>query len=306
MATTAVPRLEELRAEMLAHVGRYELKTPDWDAFPANRGFPELARAQIRYIGAGGSPKHDDPTTLKAEHFTLSLIFQEPGKYAAMHHHEIEEAFLVLQGVLTVTWDYDGQHVDARLGPRDMVLNPPGRPHGFRNDGLEPVLLSIMVGSPRPLAPVYTGHPKDAAEGAPERGFHAGPESCRADMEGYLVRWRERQPVWDQAGFARTTYLGVGSVTPGHYRNEIVHVPPGRGVHAYSRPVEDAFFVLQGCLTVGWQEDGQTAETRLGPRDLLLTPPGRAHYFRNDGVEDAQFELVVGTPELETVTFQAA
>ncbi len=97
-----------LRAELEAHTGRYELKTPDWDAFPANRGLPELARAQIRYIGAGGSPKHDDPNTLPAEHFTLSLIYQEPGKYAAVHKHEVEEAFFVLQGVLTVTWDVEG------------------------------------------------------------------------------------------------------------------------------------------------------------------------------------------------------
>jgi mannose-6-phosphate isomerase-like protein (cupin superfamily) len=303
MATTAVSRLEELRAEFEAHVGRYELKTPDWDAFPANRGFPELARAQIRYIGAGGSPKHDDPTTLPAEHFTLSLIYQEPGKYAAMHHHEIEEAFLVLQGVLTVTWDYDGQQVDARLGPRDLILNPPGRPHGFRNDGFEPAVLSIMVGSPRPLAPVYTSHPKDAAPAAPERGLQAGPEACRTDMERSIVRFRERPPVWDPAGFARMTYLGAGGVEPGHYRNELIHLPAGRGVRAYLRPVEDAFFVLQGCLTAGWQEGGQTVETRLGPRDLLLTPAGRERFFRNDGVEDALFELVVGTPEPETVVF---
>jgi len=306
MAVTAISQLDQLQADLMAHVGRYELKTPDWDAFPANSGYPELARAQIRYIGAGGSPKHDDPTTLPAEHFTLSLIYQEPGKYAAMHHHEIEEAFLVLQGVLTVTWDYDGDHVDMRLGPKDMVLNPPGRPHGFRNDGFEPVVLSIMVGSPRPLAPVYTSHPKDTAHhSAPERGFRAGSNEHRANFDRCIVRYRERAPLWEPAGFARLPYLGQGSVEPGRYRNDIIHLPAGHGVKAYTRSVEDAYFVLQGCLTAGWEEDGRTVETRLGPRDLLLNPAGRPRYFRNDGVEDAQFEMVVGTPEPETVAFQA-
>jgi mannose-6-phosphate isomerase-like protein (cupin superfamily) len=306
VAIRAMGQTEELRAALLAHVGRYELKTPDWDAFPANRGYPELARAQVRYIGAGGSPKHDDPSTLPAEHFTLSLIFQEPGKYAAMHHHEIEEAFLVLQGVLTVTWDYGGQHVDMRLGPKDMVLNPPGRPHGFRNDGFEPVVLSIRVGSPRPLAPVYTAHPKDVAGAAAERRFKPGPEAGQADFERYIVRYRERLPQWQPAGFARLPYLGEGGISPGHYRGDVVHLPVDRGVSPYNRPVEEAFFVLHGCLTAGWVDGDTTVETRLGPRDLLLTPPHRERWFRNDGVEDAQFEMVVGTPEPETVRFQAA
>ena len=46
-------------------------------------------------------------------------------------------------------------------------------------------------------------------------------------------------------------------------------------------------------------------EQRLGPRDLILNPPGQVHYFRNDGVGDAQFMLVVGTPKPEDVKFQA-
>ena len=305
MVAVAVSRQEQLASELAAHVARYELKTPDWDAFPANRGFPELARAQIRYIGAGGSPKHDDPTTLPAEHFTLSLIYQEPGKYAAMHHHEIEEAFLVLQGVLTVTWDYDGDHVDMRLGPKDMVLNPPGRPHGFRNDGFEPVVLSIMVGSPRPLAPVYTAHPKDAGA-APARRVQSGSADHAADFDRHIVRYRDQLPVREAAGFARLSYLGEGGIQPGHYRDDLIHLPAGRGVKAYERPLEEAYFVLQGCLTVGWEEDGHTVTSRLGPRDLVLNPGGRRHWFQNEGLEDAQFEMIVGTPEPETVTFQAA
>jgi mannose-6-phosphate isomerase-like protein (cupin superfamily) len=296
-----------LREELEAHTGRYALKTPDWDAFPANRGFPELARAQIRYIGAGGSPKHDDPSALPAEHFTLSLIFQEPGRYAATHQHEIEEAFLVLQGVLTVSWDFDGQLVDVRLGPKDLILNPPGRPHGFRNEGLEPVLMSIMVGSARPLAPVYTDHPKDAPAPKPAgKASQTNSSDHRSQIERYVVRYRQARPEWLPAGFARVPYLGPGGVAAIHYRDDLIHLPRDRRVQPYARNVEEAYFVLQGCLTVGWQHDGETVETRLGPKDLVLNPPGCRHYFRNDGLEDAQFEMVVGSSQAETVNFLAA
>ncbi|MEQ9571770.1 MAG: cupin, partial [Nitratireductor sp.] len=71
-----------LAAELAAHTGRFTDKTFDWNAFPSNAGFDELARAQMRYIGAGGSPKVGDTSTLKPDHFTLSLIYKQPGRYA--------------------------------------------------------------------------------------------------------------------------------------------------------------------------------------------------------------------------------
>ena len=37
-----------------------------------------------------------------------------------------------------------------------------------------------------------------------------------------------------------------------------------------------------------------------------LNRAGRAHYFRNDGVADAEFMLLVGTARAEDVRFQAA
>ena len=86
--------------------------------FPANNGYPELARAQIRYIGAGGSPKVSDPSTMKADHFTLSLVYLPAGNYAASHVHEVEEAFFVVQGVLTIASDYDGRIVRSPGWPR--------------------------------------------------------------------------------------------------------------------------------------------------------------------------------------------
>jgi len=104
MAVLAQADPLDLKSEMQSFIGRHTDKSFDCDAFPGSRGFPDLARAQMRYIGAGGSPKADDPTTLKPGQFTLSLVHQPVGKYAACHSHEVVEHFLVLEGVLTVGW----------------------------------------------------------------------------------------------------------------------------------------------------------------------------------------------------------
>ena len=96
MAMTAQTSPFDLGREMRGFIGRHTDKHFDWDAFPGSSGFPELARAQMRYIGAGGSPKADDPNTLKPGEFTLSLVHQPVGKYAACHSHEVVEHFLVL------------------------------------------------------------------------------------------------------------------------------------------------------------------------------------------------------------------
>ena len=153
LATSDSETTSALRIEMQRHVGRYCDKVFDWEAFPASKGFPELDRAQIRYIGAGGSNKVDDPRTLKPDHFTLSIVHQPVGKYGASHSHEVEESFTVLEGVLTVGWEWDGEVVQARLGPKDMILHAKDRPHGFRNDGVDPVQVSIMVGKGLPKPP---------------------------------------------------------------------------------------------------------------------------------------------------------
>jgi oxalate decarboxylase/phosphoglucose isomerase-like protein (cupin superfamily) len=111
--------------------------------------------------------------------------------------------------------------------------------------------------------------------------------------------------VWD-AGFARLTYIGEGGAPPGQYRMDMVHLPKGVSVCGYARPVEDVYFVLEGCLTVGWEEPGHANEERLGARDMIFNPAGKVHYFRNDGIADVVFMLLVGTAQPEDVRFRAA
>src|SRR5438105_8200193 len=256
-----------LSYEMRSFIGRHTDKSFDWDAFPGSRGFPELERAQMRYIGAGGSPKADDPGTLKPGRFTLSLVHQPIGKYAACHSHEVVEHFLVLDGVLTVGWAFgdDGSEavIEARLGPGDMVLNQSGRPHGFRNDGVGPVLMSISVGSGSPKPPVYACHPKDG-DPARARRFGAAPgrtiafdpasdDPRQREFARHIVRYAERRPVW-QAGLVRLDYVGEAGAPPDRYRMEMIHLPRGVAVRGYEQAAEEAYFVLDGAMTVGWAE----------------------------------------------------
>src|SRR5258708_18065692 len=154
MPDTNIVKSSVLADEMRAHTGLFTEKTFDWDAFPASRGIPHLLRAQLRYIGAGGSPQANDPTTMKAQHFTFSLVNQPVGKFAASHAHEVVEHFFILQGVLTVGTVWGDDVVEVKLVPKDLLLNKSCRPHGFRNDGVEPVLMQITVGSGTPQMPL--------------------------------------------------------------------------------------------------------------------------------------------------------
>jgi mannose-6-phosphate isomerase-like protein (cupin superfamily) len=315
MAIVARTEALDLASQMRAFIGRHTDKSFDWDAFPGSRNFPDLERAQMRYIGAGGSPKADDPSTLKPGQFTLSLVHQPVGKYAACHSHEVVEHFLVLSGVLTVGWAWGDEVMEARLGPKDMVLNQVGRPHGFRNDGVEPVLMSISVGSGMPKPPVYVCHPRDGDASAARR-FGAKPGHTRTfdpdsddprqrEFARHIVRRSERRPVWE-AGVARSVYIGEGGAPPVKYRMDMIRLPKGAAVGGYARPVEDVYFVLEGCITVGWEEAGQAVEGRLGPLDAIFNPAGRIHYFRNEGAADAEFIMLVGTAAAEDIRFRAA
>ncbi|GAA0613789.1 cupin domain-containing protein [Paenochrobactrum glaciei] len=305
-----------LADRMQAHVGRFTDKVFDWKAFPSNVGYEDLARAQMRYIGAGGSPKAGDTSTLKPDNFTVSLIYKEPGKYAACHSHEIEESFLIIDGALIVGWERDGEVVEVNLGPKDMILNARDIGHGFRVDGVEPVMMSISVDVGKPLPPVYLYHPKDTA---PElaRSFGAEPgktmhfdrngtHPLQKQMAQYVVRHSELPTIWEDAGFTRKVYVGKGGIEHDTCRKEMLGIPSRVGVKPFTRDVEDAFLVLEGSLIVGWEENGEKFETELGPRDLLKTPAGQPHWFRNNGASHATVWYIVGNAEAETVKYEKA
>jgi mannose-6-phosphate isomerase-like protein (cupin superfamily) len=69
-----------------------------------------------------------------AEHgATISLILDrsEPGDGPRLHRHPYDETWVVEEGNLTFRLGED--ELDA--GPGDIVIAPPGVPHGFTNNG---------------------------------------------------------------------------------------------------------------------------------------------------------------------------
>jgi oxalate decarboxylase/phosphoglucose isomerase-like protein (cupin superfamily) len=137
------------------YVGRFSEKKGDWAAFEDAK-IEGFRRAQHRFIGAGGSGKHNDPTIIPANAFTLSIMFVPPGQGNAAHTHEVEECFFVLRGHLTVFLeDEEGHHVERRLGPWECISCPAGVIHGYINDSLEPVYFQVMLGTSKPEAMGY-------------------------------------------------------------------------------------------------------------------------------------------------------
>jgi mannose-6-phosphate isomerase-like protein (cupin superfamily) len=74
--------------------------------------------------------------TADTPRFTFGIIEIAAGRVLEEHvHAEEDDAFYIIEGELTFFWD-DEQVVAP---PGTFVLVPPGAPHGFRNDGDEPV-----------------------------------------------------------------------------------------------------------------------------------------------------------------------
>jgi quercetin dioxygenase-like cupin family protein len=140
---------------MKRYVGRFSEKRADWAAFEDAK-IEGFRRAQHRFIGAGGSGKHDDPSVIPPGNFTLSIVYVPPGQGNPGHTHEVEENFFVLKGFLDVfIEDEGGRRLTTRLGPWECICCPAGVIHGYQNDGLEPVYVQIMLGRGRPDAMGY-------------------------------------------------------------------------------------------------------------------------------------------------------
>jgi quercetin dioxygenase-like cupin family protein len=146
------PDIAAMSIEQIAerYVGRFRDKVPDWTAFEDAK-IEGYKRAQHRFIGAGGSGKHNDPSVIPAGNFTLSIMFVQPGQGNAAHTHEVEECFFVLQGFLTVFFqDGTGKTIHQRLGQWECASCPAGVVHGYVNDSLEPVYFQVMLGRGKP------------------------------------------------------------------------------------------------------------------------------------------------------------
>lgn len=141
------------------YIARLQNRQLDWGVldFQAKVN-PKYRRAQMRYVGGGGTGQHEDPNIIKAGHFTLSTMVLPHGHEGPLHLHlDVEELFFVLEGTLTCIWGDGTGEIERTLGPRDLIWIPAGIWRGVRNDGDKDVAFLTMLGAQKPELPVYPG-----------------------------------------------------------------------------------------------------------------------------------------------------
>ena len=159
-------RDQELGDWMESRVARFETRRYDWDVLKFQADLdPKYRRAQMRYIGTGGTGKEADMNTVPSEHFTFSTMVLPPGCEGPPHlHTDVEEVFFMLRGSIRLTIRDGGDEWETTLGERDLVSVPPGVYRGLVNEGQEEALMCVMLGSARPVTPTYPpDHPLASA-----------------------------------------------------------------------------------------------------------------------------------------------
>ena len=142
---------------METRIARYETRRYDWDALKFQADFdPKYRRAQMRYLGTGGTGVADDSNTVASEHFTFSTMVLPPGSEGPSHvHDDVEEVFFMLRGKIRLTLERDGETYETELGERDLISVPPGVYRGLVNEGEEEALMCVLLGAARPRIPTY-------------------------------------------------------------------------------------------------------------------------------------------------------
>ncbi|MEN9559520.1 MAG: hypothetical protein RLZZ502_731 [Pseudomonadota bacterium] len=140
-----------------SRVARFGTRTYDWDALKFQADFdPKYRRAQMRYVGTGGTGVAKDGNTVPAAHFTFSTMIIPAKHEGPMHiHYDVEEIFFLLRGTLKVVCEKDGERWETVLKERDLISVPPGVYREEINIGDEDALMCVMLGSSNPIRPVY-------------------------------------------------------------------------------------------------------------------------------------------------------
>ena len=157
-APGVVPEGQSLADRITSRIARYETRTLDWDALKFQADFdPKYRRAQMRYVGTGGTGVASDSNTVPAEHFTFSTMVLPAGCEGPMHvHHDVEEVFFILRGHrIRLMFEANSERWTTTLGERDLVSVPPGVYRGLVNEGVEEALMCVMLGTARPERPTY-------------------------------------------------------------------------------------------------------------------------------------------------------
>ena len=160
--TTTLTQDQSLEDRITSRIARYETRTYDWDALKFQADFdPKYKRAQMRYMGTGGTGLSSDENTVPSEHFTFSTMVLPPGSEGPMHVHvDVEEVFFMLRGKIRLFLEQDGETWETEIFERDLVSVPPGIYRGLLNHGQEEALMCVMLGATKPQTPTYpSDHP---------------------------------------------------------------------------------------------------------------------------------------------------
>jgi len=161
-----IPEGKDFASWIKTRIARYDTRTLDWNALKFQADYdPKYRRAQMRYIGTGGTGIATDENSVPAEHFTFSTMVLPAGCEGPPHlHTDAEEVFFVLRGnKLRFILEGNGERYEAVLGERDLISVPPGLYRGLVNEGAEEALMCVIIGNKKPVTPTYPpDHPLSA------------------------------------------------------------------------------------------------------------------------------------------------
>ncbi len=162
-ATWARPDGSSLEQWMNTRIARYATRKYDWDALKFQADFdPKYRRAQMRYVGTGGTGVAKDVNTVPSENFTFSTMVIPAGHEGPPHiHTDVEEIFFLMRGKLKVVITTpEGERFETVMTDRDLISVPPGVYREEINIGDEDALMCVMLGAKKPITPTYPAdHP---------------------------------------------------------------------------------------------------------------------------------------------------
>lgn len=155
MSADAKPN--SLEATLKRRIARLATRTYDWDALKFQADFDKkYRRAQLRYVGTGGTGVAEDANAVPAEHFTFSTMLLPAGCEGPLHiHTDVEEVFFMMRGKIRLFFEKDGETWETELGERDLCSVPAGVYRGLKNEGDEDALMCVMLGAAKPVTPTY-------------------------------------------------------------------------------------------------------------------------------------------------------
>jgi quercetin dioxygenase-like cupin family protein len=153
-----LPDGKTLEAWLESRVARYNTRKLDWNALKFQADFdPKYRRAQMRYVGTGGTGVSHDSNVVPAEHFTFSTMVLPAGCEGPLHlHTDAEEVFFIMRGQkIRMMIEHLGERYETVLNERDLISVPPGVYRGLVNVGQEEALMLVIIGSTKPETPTY-------------------------------------------------------------------------------------------------------------------------------------------------------